>query len=257
MPNEINQSVSLSNRSIALILGSLLGDGSLKIHHGYVNARFSFRHSEKQRSYFNWKVAQLQEISSSKSVFLQKPDGYSKNYKLRYQSQALPALTELYKLTHHGKNFRIERKWLNMMDDLSLAIWWLDDGSLVTNTRKGVICTDGFDEQSVKLLAHYLKVVWDISSSIGSVGDKRDGTKYQYFRLWIRSTEELKRLLRLVAPHVHQLDMLYKVLILYKDSELQQRWISEIAELSELTIKDINLVVNQRKSQLKNFQKKI
>ena len=99
--------------------------------------------------------------------------------------------------------------------------------------------------------------MWDISSSIGSVGDKRDGTKYQYFRLWIRSTEELKRLLRLVAPHVHQLDMLYKVLILYKDSELQQRWISEIAELSELTIKDINLVVNQRKSQLKNFQKKI
>ena len=36
----------------AIILGSLLGDGSLKIHSGYKNARFSFRHSYKQQEYF-------------------------------------------------------------------------------------------------------------------------------------------------------------------------------------------------------------
>ena len=257
MPIELNQQVSLSEQTIALILGSLLGDGLLKIHHGYANARFSFRHSVKQLSYFDWKAAQLGEISGDSSVFIQKPDGYSINPKIRYQSRALPALTELYELTHKRKRFTIKRKWLNRMNGLSLAIWWLDDGSLVSNTRKGVICTDSFDEDSVKLLARYLKVGWNISTVVGAVYKTRDGRQDQYFRLWIRSGEELKKLLRIVAPHVHQVDMLYKVLVLYKDSELQQRWISELAELTEFTIEEITSIAEHRKSQLKLFQKKI
>lgn len=47
--------------------------------------------------------------------------------------------------------------------------------------------------------------------------------------------------------------MLYKVLILYKDSELQQRWISEIAQNSKYTLSEIQGVVNKRKSELKAF----
>lgn len=257
MLNDLDHTVSLSEQTIALILGSLLGDGSLKIHPGYSNARFSFRHSMKQQSYFDWKVDQLREISGNKSVFLQKPDGYSKSAKLRYKSIALPALTEIYDLTHKRKRFVIKRKWLNLMNDLSLAIWWLDDGSLVSNTRKGVICTDGFDEASVKLLAQYLKVVWNISTSVGTVKKKKDSLQDQYFRLWIRSGEELKKLLRIIAPHVHQMDMLYKLLILYKDSELQQRWISELVSLTEFSEEEITSLAEKRKTELKLFQKMI
>jgi hypothetical protein len=255
MPNDIHQSVSLSDRTVALILGSLLGDGSLKIHPGYKNARFSFRHSIKQINYFDWKVDQLTEISGDKHRFLQKPDGFSKHEKLRYQSLALPSLTELYELTHERKQFRIRRKWLNNMSDLSLAIWWLDDGSLISNTRKGVISTDGFDHQSVKRLARYLQVVWHINTTVGVISNrgKNFSRESQYYRIWIRSGEELKKLLRIVAPHVHQEDMLYKVLILYKDPELQQRWISEIAALTEFSTEQITAVVNQRKASLKLF----
>ena len=249
--------VSLSEQSSALILGSLLGDGSLKRYKGYENARFSFRHSTKQSNYFYWKVSQLKEISGKNAIFLQKPNGYSINSKLQYRSKSLPALTELYRLTHEDGHFQIKRKWLNRMNSFSLAVWWLDDGSLISNTRKGVFCTDGFDEQSVKKLANYLKVVWSISTTVGPVQAKPDGLKDQYFRIWIRSTDELKKLLRLVAPHVQEIDMLYKVLILYKDPELQQRWISEIAQLTHFDAIDIIAVVNERKIKLKMFQKKI
>lgn len=258
MPKKHNM-VSLSDNTVALILGSLLGDGSLKVHKGYQNARFSFRHSLKQLDYFNSKVSQLEEISGEKSVFFQKPDGYSKNGKARYQSIALPSLTELYDLTHKSKHFVIRRKWLNRMSDLSIAIWWLDDGSLVVNTRKGVICTDGFDEKSVKVLARYLKVAWGINTHVGAVNvtGRRGSTHKICFRIWIRSTEELKKLLRIVAPHIQTLDMLYKVLILYKDSELQQRWISELMELTIFTEEEISSEIEKRKATLKAFQKKI
>src|SRR3989344_2603098 len=89
----------LSTKSKEIILGSLLGDGSLKVHRGYKNARFSFRHSIHQKDYFFWKASELKEISGGSYYWTQKPDGFGGS-KLRYQSLALPSLTELHTLTH-------------------------------------------------------------------------------------------------------------------------------------------------------------
>ena len=209
-----------------IILGSLLGDGSLKIHDGYQNARFSFRHSVIQQEYFMWKAQKLQSISSARNIFLQENDGgYSQNKKLRFQSRALESLTELYRLTHQGKKFRIRRKWLNQLTALSLAVWWCDDGSIISNGRKGVFCTDGFEEPQVQILARYLQSVWDIRTVVAPVQAKRDGTKDQYYRVWIRSTQELRKFLHIILPHIKTEMMLAKVIILYHDDQLQQRWI--------------------------------
>lgn len=246
MPTK-HQLVSLSDQTVAVILGSLLGDGSLKLHHGYQNARFSFRHSIRQQEYFDWKVSLLSEISGNKAVFQQLADGFSRLAKLRYQSLALPALTELYKLTHNGNRFRIQRKWLNHMTALSLAIWWCDDGSLIGSGKRGVFCTDGFDETSVKLLARYLQVSWKITTHVAPVSRKRSGRQDHYFRIWIRSSEELKKLLRIIAPYIPK-SMLYKVLVLYKDPKLQQRWISELTELTQFSEQEFTSVVLQRKA---------
>lgn len=250
-----NRNVSLSDKERSVILGSLLGDGSLKLHKKYRNARFSFRHSIRQKDYFYWKTEQLKRISGKVSIFVQENDGpFGKNRKLRYQSRALPSLTELYELTHKKGKFTIRRKWLNKMTPLSLAIWWFDDGSLITNTRKGVFCTDGFNEKSVKVLARYLDVIWNINSKVAPVGKKRGGNQDKYFRLWIRSNSELKKFLRIVLPHVPTKSMLYKVLILYKDIQLQQRWISEIENLSKFSREEIEEVARERKSKLKFFR---
>ncbi|PIT90821.1 MAG: hypothetical protein COU22_00080 [Candidatus Komeilibacteria bacterium CG10_big_fil_rev_8_21_14_0_10_41_13] len=256
MPN-YNQ-VPLSDKTKEIILGSLLGDGSLKKHKGYKNARFSFKHSETQKEYFFWKVNQLKEIAANNSVFRQTNDGgYSKNQKLRFQSRALEALTELYDLTHKVKKFHIRRKWLNQMTPLSLAIWWQDDGSLISNTRKGVFCTDGFTQEQVKSLARYLEVEWDIKTHVASVSRSRDSKQEEYFRLWIRSTAELKKFLRLIMPHIKVPEMLLKVIILYNDHSLQQRWISEISQKTGFSKAIINKYVAEKQSKWQKYQKKI
>lgn len=243
----------MSDQCRAIVLGSLLGDGSLKIHKGYANARFSFRHSKIQEEYFDWKVKHLQEISSSSCVFVQKPDGFSKNEKLRYQSCALESLTDLYRLTHKQKRFRIYRTWLNQMTPLSLAIWWCDDGSIVGNGRKGVISTDGFDEKSVQILARYLQVVWKVNAHIGTRKQER-GTRPIYYRLWM-GTEELKKFLRLILPYIPVPSMLPKVLILYKDPQLQERWISEVAHATSFSHDTIERCVQEKKSRWKRYRK--
>lgn len=246
----------------SILLGSLLGDGSLKKHKGYKNARFSFRHSIKQKDYFWWKRNNIQAaLSSKKDTWEQTPESVPdsslewQKHKLRYQSKALPSLSYLHHLTHKGGDkgkIRIRRSWLNMMNAQSLAIWWCDDGSLVNNTKQGVFCTDSFSLKDMQILDRYMKIVWNIDTTIIPVGLKRkDGG--QRYRLWIRSVTELKKFLTLIIPYIPEYSMLYKVVILYKDSELQQRWISELEEKSRFTREQIEKLVESRKLKLKNF----
>lgn len=244
----------LSNKCKEVILGSLLGDGSLRIHQSYKNARFSFRHSVRQEEYFFWKVSQLKEISGKKYWWRQEKNSLGR-VMLRYQSIAMDSLTDLYKLTHKNNQMVIRRKWLNRLTPLSLAVWWLDDGSLITNSRRGVICTDSFSYSEQKLLARYLLKVWDIKVHIGKAKQRYNGEIREYYRLWIRSSEELMKLLRLILPHIETASMLPKVLLLYKNQDLQQRWISEVVTLTNFSAREVEKYVIEKKSRWKNFRK--
>jgi len=246
----------LSDQCKTIVLGSVLGDGSLKIQKPYKNARFSFRHSVQQQDYFFWKVQQLKEISGEKCWWKQAPNGYGGEM-LRYQSLALEQLTELCRLTHKHNQIVIRRRWLNHLTPLSLAVWWLDDGSLIGNGKRGVICTDPFSFEAQKILAQYLSKVWNIKTAIAKITRERDGIKREYYRLWIRSSEELKKFLRIVLPHVPVATMLPKVLLLYKDSQLQQRWISEVVERTTFSRETIEKYLLEKQSRYKRFQKMI
>ena len=242
--------IPLSIRAQAIILGGILGDGSLKLHANYKNARYSFRHSAKQKNYFFWKAKELKEIAGKQSTWVQgkeKSDGWG-DEKLRFQSIALPALTNIYNLTHKGGKLKVRRRWLNMLNPLSLAIWWLDDGSLISNSRKGVLCTDGFTAEDVKVLHQYLKKVWQIETSIHEVGHRGQ------YRLHIRSTEQLKKLLEIILPHICVEEMLPKVLLLYNDSQLQQRWISEVSRLTGFSMLVVERQLAHKKLKWKKFR---
>lgn len=246
----------LSKHCEEILLGSLLGDGSLRIHEPYKNARFSFRHSLNQKEYFFWKTEQLKEISGESSVWQQKADGFG-GEKLRYQSLALEPLTELYRRTHKGDQLTINRKWLNRLKPLSLAIWWLDDGSLIGNGKRGVICTDPFSLEDHKILARYLLKVWGTKTTIGKISRESKGKHVEYYRLWIRSSEELKKFLRIILPEIKVASMLPKVILLYKNSELQQRWISEIIEKTKFSRELVEKYLAEKQQRYKRFQKMI
>lgn len=225
------KNTSLSNTECAVILGGLLGDGSLKIYPGYINARYSFRHSSKHSAYFYSKVQLLQSIATNGSVQPQKADGWSPRGKLRFCSAALPELTKIHSVTHKKNKLLVRRKWLNHLTAHSLAIWWFDDGSLIGGGRRGVICTDGFTEKECQVLAKYLLVVWGISVRVGPIKGKRSPLTPEktpdraYYRLWF-STSQLKLFLQIVLPYLPCAEMIYKCAVRYVDLHLQQRWIS-------------------------------
>lgn len=247
--------VPLSDQARTIILGTILGDGSLKVQNKYSNANLQIRHSENQKEYLLWKAKTLQEIAGDKSISVQEPDGFSKNKKWRFYSKRLPALTELYQLTHKRNKFVIRRKWLNQMTSLSLAVWWCDDGSLIGyGGRKGVLCTDGFDKLSVEKLSQYLNVVWHIRTVVAPIRREYGGTKKEYWRIWIRSQEELKKFLRIILPHIPVPSMLRKTILLYKDSQFQQRWISEVIQLSHFSQSVVLEEYEKKRAQWKGYR---
>lgn len=255
LKNKFFNRISLSESCKAIILGSILGDGSLKISKPYKNARFWIRHSVIQKEYWEWKLFQLSEIQTAKSKQFQKPNGFSKNKKLLFQSSAREELTQLYNIIYKKNRIKIRRTWLNYMTPLSLAIWWLDDGSIIGNGKRGVFCTDGFSKEENKLLKKYLLVVWKIEVSIGLVKRTYKGKTKEIFRLYLNTTS-LKKFFRIIMPYSPRLSsMLYKYCILYKDTELQQRWISEMHYYFPSMENLIINTINERKQKLKYFRK--
>ncbi len=57
----------------------------------------------------------------------------------------------------------------------------------------------------------------------------------------------------IVLPYIPVRCMLYKGILLYKDSEMQERWISEVERLSCFKRNEIEEIVFERKQVLKRF----
>lgn len=221
--------IDLSMSTKQIILGSLLGDGSLKIAKGYKNARFSERHSVTQQEYLLWKFSKLKHELKG-SITKSKPDkhSYSNRSKIIYQSAVSEQLTGLHHLTHKQNKKVIKRQWLNNLDALALTLWWCDDGSLNVRTRQGVFCTDSFSYKEQLLLVRYLKIDWKIQCTIIPNPVKtKQGIRTDY-RLRFSTLRDFEDFLLLILPHIPVPSMLYKVMICYNDPKNQQRWISQV-----------------------------
>ncbi len=92
------------------------------------------------------------------------------------------------------------------------------------------------------------------STKVAPINRSRGSKQEQYWRLWIYSTEDLKKFLRIIIPHIPVKTMLRKVLLLYKDSQMQQRWISEVTSLSKFSKETVLVELEKKRKKWKNFR---
>lgn len=195
--------ISLSDCCKSIILGCILGDGSLIKKKEYKNVYLSIKHSNVQKDYLLWKIEKFADtpIGAGRA-----PYG---GEKWTYLSRPHEELSKLYNLTYKHNKLVIKRSWLNNMTPLSLAVWWLDKGSLISNKKKGVINTDDFDEKSAILLSRYLLKVWDIKTKVSNVKSIRNGKEKLKPRIWM-STNELNKFISIIKEYVPE-SMKYKI----------------------------------------------
>lgn len=174
---------SLSGTQREIIIGSLLGDGSMRCR---ANALLEINHSIGQRTYVDWKYVKLAELVSTPP---KARSGNGKRVAYRFVTRSLPELTPYFHEFYDSGSKRIPASI--EMTPLTLAVWFMDDGS---RSRSAVyLNTQQFSEGEQRLLLRLLREQWEIDGTLN-----RDKS---YFRIRIR-VESTRRFRRIIEPYV-------------------------------------------------------
>lgn len=182
---------SLSDEQKSIIVGKLLGDGSLRRK---VNTLLEINHSYKQKDYVFWLYEKFKKYVATPPKL--RVSGTNR-FSYRFTTLSSPELNEFYE-TFYTKN---HKKFISQdirLNSLTLAIWFMDDGcksrrSVYLNTQQF-----SFDEQLIllELLKHL-----NLKATLNK--DKN------YYRIRF-SGESIDEFIDMVKPYVLP-SMLYKL----------------------------------------------
>src|SRR5436305_10305060 len=199
----------LGGQQIQLILGSLMGDGSLSPNRkGRSGTRFRMGHGARQAAYLDWKVSLLENIPHSKTA--------NAKGAVFADFTPLPELGDLHEAGYFGDGKKhLSWDYLKSLTPLALAVWYMDDGSFTVRS-KGVqertaagtgrieICVEAMSPGSRDRLACYLQDTHGLEVKLTSRG-VRQVSVLQF------STAASAKFQKIIAPYVH-LSMEYKLL---------------------------------------------
>lgn len=174
---------SLSEAQREIIVGTLLGDGSMRCR---ANALLEINHSVHQRSYVDWKYAMLEDLVSTPP---RARSGNGDRVAYRFVTRSLPELTPYYR-AFYGSGGKEIPAFVELRP-LTLAVWFMDDGS--RSRSAAYLNTQQFAKDTQERLLAMLKEQWDINGSLN-----RDKT---YFRIRI-SVESTRKLGKVIGDHM-------------------------------------------------------
>ena len=199
----------LSGQQMELILGALMGDGSLSPNpRGRSGTRFRMGHGAKQAAYLDWKVSLLGNIGCT----------LSSNAKgaVFADLTPLPELAELREAVYFGDGKKhLSWEYLKALTPFALAVWYMDDGCFTVRskgvqerTRGGTgrieICVQAMSPGSRERLAGYLRDTHQLNVRVVTRGSRSQAV-LQF------TTAASEKFQKLVAPYVHP-SMEYKLL---------------------------------------------
>lgn len=194
--------MKITKESRNLALSMIIGDGYLN-RKGFI----SIRHGKNQKEYLEWKDKLLNKHGiTTTGVYKINNNGYE-GYELRTH---IHRFLKLYRrvLYKHGKNIA-NRKLLNKLTPLGIAIWYMDDGSLSNQKRNGKVhrslltISTCISKEENQIIIDYFKQTWGIK-----FGQRKMKNSYAL----VCSTKEARKFIELVRPYVEQVEcMRYKL----------------------------------------------
>lgn len=200
-----------NKKSRNLLIAMLLGDGTISN-----NFVFKIAHSEHQKEYLEWKIKQLNNhgIRNNGIKSYIKAKGFTTGVPVYYtQLNIIPFVKVLRRIFYKEKKIIGNRKILNRLSALGIAIWYMDDGHInIRRNKEGKV--HGFyikistcePKEEVQTIIDYFNEVWNIKFYMFHEGRKKDS-----YSLCCGTKEGLK-FIEIVKPYVQQVpSMLYKI----------------------------------------------
>lgn len=186
-----NTEGSLTEKQQQIIVGCLLGDGTMRRK---ANALLEINHCLKQKELVDWIYVNLKQFVGTKP---KAHKGNGSRIAYRFTTRSLPMLTCFYKKFFLNKKKRIPTDLV--LTPLSMAIWFMDDGS---KSRSSVyLNTQQFSLREQNLLQKLLYKQWGIETTLNK--DKR------YYRIRIK-VKSIERFISLIKPYLLQ-EFYYKI----------------------------------------------
>jgi len=191
----LRKSLKLNRKQELVLVGTLLGDGSLLPNSWGKNYRLSIRQGGRQKDYLFWKY------NIFKNWSLSPPKYYQKTNSWHFRTISHPDLTSF---THQFYNNRKKKLPDNieqyLQEPLVLAIWWMDDGNLRKNQGRiygGMLNTQSFTWKDNLTLKTYLEKIYSIKVLIIKDHGKP--------RLYISGKNDIKKFLSIIKPYCLQI----------------------------------------------------
>lgn len=145
----LSKSKQLTDYQKQVLLGTILGDASLKMGKGSVNPAIQCAHGIAQKEYCEYKTEVFKSLGAYCKYHIRNiPDKRNGNYYEDYTMYipANPELLDWYKLTYRPKKV-IPFELFNYFTEVSLAFMYMDDGSKSKDSYS--IATNSFTEEDI------------------------------------------------------------------------------------------------------------
>lgn len=225
---------SLSKKQKRLLIALLIGDGTISSN--YV---FKLSHSNDQREYLEWKVKLLNEAEIKNNGIKEyiSSCGYNKGRKVIYSQISINSTIKALRRSVYTPKKTFTRNLLNWLDDLGIAIWFMDDGFININEseqrhnsiQRNIKISTCVDKDTCNMIIHYFKDKWDIEF-------RPFIEKSKLFSIATRTNEDSDKFISIVEPYIKQVpSLLYKIRdsLTKKEFIAQQNAVSKCETLQE------------------------
>ncbi len=173
----IKKALLLSSRQKALIIGSLLGDGTMRLGKGARNVNFKVEHGLIQKDYVRWKYNILKPFVFTKQKMSYRYNKNGNRYAKSWWFRTIrhPIFTQIYVRFYKGEKYRNGKKIVpsdieKEMGPLVLAVWIMDDGSY--SKGRIDISTYSFSLRGINTLQKSIKKIFDVRANCYRDRDK-------------------------------------------------------------------------------------
>ncbi len=203
----VKEKMFLTDEQLSLLVGCLLGDGTMRMGKGAVNANFKIEQGLAQKEYTEYKYSVLKDLVLTEPKISYRYDENGSKYRKSWWFRTVrhPLLTKIYNRFYVGDGYRVGRKIIPKdigvdLNPQSMAVWIMDDGSF----NKGIIdiSTYSFVLEEIKILENAIYKKFGIQMVHHKDRDKG-------FRMYANKSETLK-MINLIKPYiVHPME--YKI----------------------------------------------
>ncbi len=188
-----NTEGSLTEEQKDILIGVILGDGAMRKK---THALLEINHSYRQKEYVDWLYQKFKNFISTQPK-LRKTNGNRIAY--RFTTKSLPQFTQYYEIFFKERRKSIPTSF--NLKPLTLAIWYMDDGSRCDSDI--YINTQQFLKEEQENLIDLLYKYFSIKTTLNK--DK------QYWRIRIRK-ESIYSFMNIISPYIIP-TMKYKLLL--------------------------------------------